>query len=136
MKISFLSGVVDTQADERQKIKLAHMQERGREKQRERRGIFLRRLLAEKVSNTGDSKAKGTHIYVCVCVYENIRVAIFGCTPMAASPPGADPFESMRRGFTHLCRGRQEPLLCCLHPRCGPSVPVQQAPSQAACQQL
>lgn len=77
MKISFLSGVVDTQADERQKIKLAHMQEREREKQRERRGIFLRKLLAEKVSNTGDSKAKGTHIYMCVCVCMRIYVWLY-----------------------------------------------------------
>lgn len=68
MKISFLSGVLD----ERQKIKLARMQEREREKQRERGGIFLRRLLAEKVSNTGDSKAKGSHL--CVCVHENIHM--------------------------------------------------------------
>ena len=36
--------------------------------------MFLRRLLAETVSNTGDSKAKGSRIYVCVCVREKIHI--------------------------------------------------------------
>lgn len=78
--------MVDTQADERQMIKLAHMQVREGEGEGEM--IFLRELLAEKVHENCAAKGR---LSVCTWMCVHVLMTMNYCIPTVAQYLGLIP---------------------------------------------